>query len=124
MDMELRAGPEEADIKGNTGKELDMDMVFIDFILEIHMQANGVMGKVMELELKLALMGAPMWVNSSVVLSMALDVTISGELLNFDSTFNWFVDLLNFLYTQIGYLIWVSDLSIPGKLLKFMLCYY
>lgn len=78
MGTALRVGPEGVDTKGSIGRDRGMDMVFISFIQGIHILENGVMDKVMGLEFKLVLMGAVTLGSSSVVLNMALDVTISG----------------------------------------------
>lgn len=58
-----------------------MGLGFIGSIQVILMPENGVMGRVMGLEFKLALMLAAMLVCSSVGSSMALVATTSGDFL-------------------------------------------
>lgn len=58
-----------------------MGLGFIGSIQVILMLENGVMGRVMGLEFKLALMLAAMLVCSSVGSSMALVATTSGDFL-------------------------------------------
>lgn len=90
MVMGLKHGQGGADIGDNIGKDLGMDLGFIGFIQVMYMLGNGLMDKVMGVEFILVRTGAGMLVNSSGELSMALDITTSGNLLSLMFSVSYF----------------------------------
>lgn len=56
-----------------------MDLVYIDSIPVMYIQANGQMGKAMDVEFILAKMAVDMLENSNGVLNMVLAITVSGK---------------------------------------------
>lgn len=78
MGMGLRVGREGVATEGSIGRACAMDMESTSFTQGIHMPESGVMDRVTAWERRRVLMGAAMSENSSVVLNMGSDVTISG----------------------------------------------
>lgn len=79
MGMGWRAGQGGVDTGDTTGRVCGTGLGCISSIMDIAIPASGSAGRAMGMECRLALMGAAMWGNSCVELSMGSDATISGS---------------------------------------------